>query len=181
MADHNDDLDEDEQALLAWLRDGATGEGDVDDIPAVFGDSSTPTQDLEEELRSLGLNYLERQAIRHPRRSRGNSERYKRTNLIRFGWYIDQIVDWTDNSVSRGQVIAAWVALSKGDIDVARRWWEAGIDPCKLSAARELMEEGLHPRDLAICINSKTIAEHLKSGSSIKWCLNALRWHRPTG
>lgn len=172
---------DDERALLArWQKDAqeeASGRDEIDDV-----------------LRGMGLNHKERQALRHrgtrrggrngqPRPGRGRADRVPHQDRIvkRFAWYIEQRVsDWSGLGITPADAAASWAKLTNYKLEVAQRWWDAGINPAALDQIVELMTHGLQPADLARRVQRHTIAQHLARGSSVQWCLMAAGWTKPT-
>lgn len=70
------------------------------------------------------------------------------------------------------RVAEHWAELVDGDLDRARSWWAAGINPLDQSVA-ELMEARVRPEDLAVQVDGRTLLEHFRSGErdkSGRWC-----------
>lgn len=175
--------DDEDRALLAWLQ-GDRSPQDTNDqdtaLRALLPAEQKHSEDVDSQLRALGLNYRERDAVRRPHRSGRASNRYKQQDTIRkqFAYWIDQHVQWSETDLHQNQVVATWVALTNYDLELAQRWWAAGVNPAHLEQISELMNHGLRPQDLASRIGGKTILDHLRAGSTVKWCVMAADWHR---
>lgn len=74
-----------------------------------------------------------------------------------------------------------WAELTDYDLELAQRWWNAGVDPLHTGQVQELIWQGLNPSDLAVIIRGRSILEHLQSGTSVTWCINAIRLGRRAG
>lgn len=175
--------EEEDQALLAWFQLGRRSDSDQDHALGLNGFlldvAACPATDLDTELRSFGLSPNERRKFLRPiRSSPPDRNRHKATLLKQFRWWIDQRVDWSKTDLHPDQVVGTWASLTKHDVDLAKSWWEAGIDPLDLEQITDLSKLGLHPRDLVVTIGGRRILEHLRRGSSVKWCVNALNWNR---
>ncbi|MGW3618539.1 hypothetical protein [Micromonospora arida] len=136
--------------------------------------------DLESGLRALGLNRREREDWRRhgaspkPR----SSDRDRATALKRIRYYIDEQVDWTKTSANRIEVLATWAVLSNYDVDKVKEWFSKGVDPLSFAEVFELGKNDFRPQDLFTEISGKTVAQHLREGSSAQWCLHALHFAR---
>jgi hypothetical protein len=175
--------EDDDRALLAWLQAGRRSDGDQDalDLKDLLLDAGErPAADLDSELRDFGLSANERRTVLRPiRRSRQDSSRHKTTVLKQFRWWIDKRgVDWSKTDLHPDWVVGTWVSLTNYDLDLAKSWWDAGIDPLDLKRIADLSEHGLRPRDLVITIDGRTILEQLRRGSSVEWCIQAAKWAR---
>lgn len=181
MPGYSDALNPEEKALLEeWLAD--TGATDVvpGDLRGEIKDLAERRQiEVDEVLRSLQYNYKERDRIKHgepaPRKS---WTQYRPVILKQFIFYIEQRVDLRDTSLSKQGVAATWVDLTMGRIDVAQRWWNAGLSPLALDVLVALMDQGLSPEDLSVRIGQRTIIELIDRGTSVAWCKQALGWAR---
>lgn len=164
-------LDDGERALLVrWQQE-------------MRGDLSEPDE-TDHVLRVMGLSPNQRQEVR---RSRGRSDgtrsghsgriRYQDQTLKRFEWYIQRRVpSWNDVPFTPAEVAATWAKLTEYKLELAQRWWDAGLDPLAVEHIADLVGEGLAPADLATRVGNRTIAEHLSRGCSVKWCLMAAGW-----
>ena len=176
-----EDEDREDRAVLAWLQGGQkVNDGHAQDpmLTAFLRErSESPTVDLDSELRDFGLSRDERdEALRPKRRLRPGDSRYKGTVVKQFRWWIDQRVDWSKTELNPDYVTAMWTNLAKCDLDLAKSWWNAGIDPLNLEQITNLARHNFHPRDIVIRINGRTILEHLGRGASIEWCVHAKNW-----
>jgi hypothetical protein len=173
-----------DEALLAWLRDGRQ-ENDEQDLDAGLlallqqGVEDAAT-DLDSELREFGLSPSERRKVlRQANRVPRDTSRYRTTVFRQFRWWIDKRIDWSTTDLGRDYVAATWMSLTKNNLDLAKGWWDAGINPLDLEQITALSEHGIHPRDLVVRIGKRTILEHVRRGTSVEWCVNALNWtHR---
>lgn len=139
-----------------------------------------PSIDVDSELRDFGLSPSERRKILRPtNRSPHDSSRYKTTIFRQFCWWIDQRVDWSKTELSSAYVAAVWMSLTNHNLDLAKKWWEAGIDPLDLEQIAALSKHGIHPRDLVVRIGRRIILEHLCGGTPVEWCVSSMNWtHR---
>lgn len=176
-AEHED------EKLLAWLRDGrqASNEQDVDaallDFLREGIEEAAP--DLDSELRAFGFSSSERRKLlRQANTAPRDTSRYRGIVFKQFCWWIDRRVDWSKTDLGRYYVAATWMSLTKHDLDLAKSWWDAGIDPLDLELITTLSEQGIFPRDLVVRVGKRTILEHLHSGTPVEWCVNALNWTR---
>ena len=112
--------------------------------------------------------------------TRRHTDRDKALAAKRIGYYIDAQVDWNETDLHRSEVVAAWAALARHNVDVANRWWPQGVHPLRIREITELIGQGLEPADLFELINGKMILRHLDEGTSLAWCTHALRWNRRT-
>ena len=127
------------------------------------------------ELRTRLFGYRRRSMP--TRRNRGN-ERHRATILKQFHYWIDQRVDRGHAMRAPADLVRVWAELTDYDLELAKRWWNAGVYPLGTGQVRELIWHGLNPGDLAVVIQGQTILEHLQSGTSVTWCINAIRWGR---
>lgn len=105
---------------------------------------------------------------------------YQEVIIKQFAWHIEKRVqNWDEAAVAPTDAAATWAKLTNYRLDVAQRWWDAGISPTALAQVVELITEGLNPADLALRVQGRTIAEHLARGSSVRWCLMAAGWAKP--
>ncbi|MBN9795637.1 hypothetical protein DMP17_44790 [Pseudonocardia sp. TMWB2A] len=166
------DRPEDDVDLLGFLR--GTGQ-EASPEP----DSDSP--DSEAGLRSLGLNYKERDAmLRPPTSRRPLSDQSRRVQIKRFEWHLSQRVNWsTTEHDAAAYLVGAWVDLSNADLDLALSWWDAGADPARPDVVSQLLEVGFRPGDLSRPIGRRSVAEELRRGSTVEYCLIAIKWQRP--
>ncbi|GHJ12158.1 hypothetical protein [Micromonospora sp. AKA38] len=136
--------------------------------------------DLESGLRALGLNRRERERWRRrgndPRPRNGDRDRA--IAVKRIDHHIGELVDWTTAGASRAEVVAAWAHLSNHDVDRVKKWLDKGVDPLRFAEVMRLVDNGLRTDDLFAEVHGKTIAQHLRDGSSVEWCLHALYFKR---
>ena len=174
--------DDEDRALLAWLRDGARSNDEQDqdaELRAFLqAGAESPTTDLDSELRDFGLSASDRRKIlQSGSRTAQDSSRYKTITFKRFRWWIDKHVDWSKTEWNPDYVVAVWLSLTGHNLELAKSWWGAGINPLDLEQIAALAKHDLRPRDLAIRIGQRTIYEHIRRGTSVEWCVNALNWN----
>lgn len=172
--------DEDDRALLAWLRQGVQEE-------------SPGRDEIDELLRGMGLNHNERRALRHHHSSKARSHDHGRRRragtdqvpyqdriIKQFAWYIKELVpEPTGVNVSAMDAAATWAKLTNYKLDTARQWWDAGLHPLALDQIVDLLANDFEPQDLLRRVRGRTIAEHLGAGTSVTWCVMAARWTKP--
>jgi hypothetical protein len=80
-----DDKEQD-RALLAYLRgcEAANATGEVD----AAADTPVPGDKVDQFLRAMGYNRIEREEMRRRRPQRTSEDRYRATTLKRFAYYI---------------------------------------------------------------------------------------------
>jgi hypothetical protein len=129
-------------AYLKGLKPAAAGaEPDRQDLPRLPGD------DVGAFLRAMGYNRVERERLRqghpHPR----NEEKYRAVTIKRFRHYLtERMPERPAEEVA--QLAEAWVALTKYDLDLAQRWWTAGVDPGNPGQFASAITAGLRIEDL---------------------------------
>ncbi|GLZ01617.1 hypothetical protein [Actinoplanes sp. NBRC 103695] len=132
--------------------------------------------ELEEGLRSLGLNRREREQWRG-RRNAPRPRRDDKTYAVkRLRFYLDERVNWNETTANRDEVAAAWARLCDYNVEKTLQWWKLGVDPLDVDTLTRLVGEGFHPADLFVEIRGKTVSQYLKDGNSMEWCLLALDW-----
>jgi hypothetical protein len=169
-----DDKEQD-RALLAYLRgcESANATGEVD----AAADTPVPGDEVDQFLRAMGYNRIEREEMRRRRPQRTSEDRYRATTLKRFAYYIRRwLPDLTPDRAA--ELANEWASVTSYDVDLAQRWWNSGVSPNDPSDLAHAIMGGLQIQDLAEVVNGKTIAEHLQAGSSPTWCLRALHWQR---
>ncbi|MFD0662532.1 hypothetical protein [Thermocatellispora tengchongensis] len=50
--------------------------------------------------------------------------------------------------------------------------------PLHADHVKAFLAQGLHPSELNARVYGKTIAEHLRDGQPMDWCIEAIRWHK---
>jgi hypothetical protein len=181
-----DGEEEELRRLREWLqRPGDEGDAAAEDYDALaqaWVSERRVQQDDEdvEMLRALGVNRRERDRLRHKRNAPmpSNKDRDRQNAVKRIAHYIDEIVDWNETTIDRSHVYAAWAGLSDYNVDQCNAWFRRGVDPLHYAEVRVLVMEGLSPTDLLTEVNGKTILQHLREGTSMRYCLMALDWHR---
>lgn len=170
-----DEKDQD-QAVLAFLKGlGAAGAFEKQDALTM----PQPSDDnVDGFLRAMGYNRIERERLRRGQPRRRNEDRHRAITVKRFKFHIAQkLTDRTTEEVA--ELATAWVNLMNFNLDVAQRWWDAGVDPGKPGQLAKAIEEGLRVEDLGeVVTGGRTIAEYLQAGYSPAWCLGALHWRR---
>lgn len=168
--------EEQDKAVLVWLAGDQSAEiGEKHDNPA----TPQPADDqVDEGLRALGCNYYERQRLRQKQSRPRNRDKDRATTVKRFRHYIiEKVPGRTDTEIT--ELVATWVAFTDHNLDLAQRWWGAGIDAGKPDQLVNAIEAGFSLKDLVQVVHGRTIAEHLQAGYSIAWCMGALHWQRP--
>jgi len=168
--------EEQDKALLAWFTDSQAAETREDqDTPTA---PQLPGDHVDAGLRSLGYNYYERERLRRGQPRPRNEAKYRTATAKRFRYYItEKVPGRTDAQIA--ELVAAWVELTDYNLDLAQRWWAAGINPGKPDQLASAVEAGFTPQELGRVVQGRTLAEHLQAGCSIDWCMGALRWQRP--
>jgi hypothetical protein len=161
---------EQDRALLAML----TG-----NRPAASNDESWPKSthdDIDTVLRAMGYGRPQRERLRYSRRPgpAGNT-RHQAVTLKRFAFYIRQQLPGLQDEEA-AHLAGRWCGFTKYDLELAQRWWASGINPADTDQLVKFAEAGLDVSVLAQVVCGRTIAEHLKAGSSVDWCLSAIRW-----
>ncbi|MEU8253244.1 hypothetical protein AB0C06_03110 [Micromonospora inaquosa] len=132
----------------------------------------------ESAMRALGYNRVERERWRQnksvPKPRSGDRDRA--IAVKRIDHYIGTRVNWTSTSLNRAEVVAAWANLSNHDVDRVKAWLDKGVDPLRFAEVIKLLDNGLRPDDIFTEVHGKTIAQHLRDGSSVEWCLHALHF-----
>jgi hypothetical protein len=164
-----------DQRIMAYLTGQAAP--DVDNQLEVRVTARSDRQDIDDALRHWGYNRIERERLRRgtPRpRNRGD---YRAVTVKRFAYYIGKLLPERPPEEVNG-LAATWAALSEYNVDRAQRWWSNGVDPAQPGQFADAIAAGLEPSDLGEVIHNRTIAEHLRAGNSLAWCVDALRWMR---
>lgn len=170
-----DEKDQD-LAVLAFLKGlgcaGASEERDAPTMPQPTGNG------VDAFLRAMGYNRIERERLRRGQPRPRNEDRHRATTVKRFKYHIAQaLTDRTTEEVA--ELATAWVSLTDYNLDLAQRWWQAGVDPGTPGQFAKAIEDGLRVEDLGeVVAGGQTIAEHLQAGNSLVWCLGALHWKR---
>lgn len=169
-----DEKDQD-LAVLAYLKgrkpaDGGEEQG-AQGIPRLPGD------DVGAFLRAMGYNRIEREQLRRGQPRPRNEEKYRAVTIKRFRHYLaERMPERPAEEVA--ELAEAWVALTKYDVDLARRWWTAGVDPGNPRQLVSAITAGFRIEDLGEVVKGRTIAEHLQAGNPLAWCVLALDWKR---
>jgi hypothetical protein len=181
MSDHGDALDPDEKAMLeAWLAEsGATDVVPGDLRGEIANLAERRRVEVDEALRALGYDYKDRDRIRRGKSvPRPKNARYRDVNRKRYEFYISQIVDWDTTSLSKEYVTATWFSLTGENLELAQRWWNAGMNPLALEQIAALVEQGWSPADLAARVKDRSVVYWLNRGATVEWCVLALGWSR---
>lgn len=180
--------EDEDQALLAWLREGTRSndkqDQDTEFMALLQAGVENTIMDLDSELRDFGFSPTDRRKIlQSASRTVQDSSRYSAITFKRFRWWIDKHVDWSKTEWNPDYVVAVWLSLTNHNLDLAKSWWDAGINPLGLEQIIAIAEHGLRPQDLAVRIGQRTILEHIQRGTAVEWCVNALNWNhrRNTG
>lgn len=132
-----------------------------------------PRDDIDVTLRALGYNRREREQLRRGKPRSRNNAGYHDTTRKRFKYYIaQQLPDLTDTALDR--LATMWTTLTSYDLDLAQRWWASGIDPGNPAQLADAIKAGLQVEHLKIMVQGRTIAEHLRAGNSVRWCMGAI-------
>ena len=168
--------EEQDIAVLAWLTGSQRAEtGEDVNAPAA---RQPPDDHVDAGLRALGLNYHERHRLRRGQPRPENTEKYRDITAKRFRHYIvEKLPGRPDGEIS--ELVAAWVRLTESNLDLAQRWWAAGLDPGKPDQLVSAIKAGFDIKDLGQVVHGRTIAEYLQAGYPIDWCMGALHWQRP--
>jgi hypothetical protein len=167
-------------AVLAFLK--GLGSADAGDE---LGGPGTPqlSDDVDAFLRAMGYNRIEREQLRRrrprpPRPRSKNKEKDRAIAVERFRYYIEERLPGRPPE-EIAELAQAWAGLTRYDLDLAQRWWRAGVDPGSPDQLVDALTEGLQVEHLGEVVGGKTIAEHLQAGNSPTWCSRALGWERP--
>lgn len=101
----------------------------------------------------------------------------------RFRSEIDQAIDKRFARLTHGEfetIVDAWITATQSDLNLACRWWRAGVSPLNRQIT-ELVNEGLEPENLSTRVQGRTVLQHLAKGAPPKWCVSALHWQRQHG
>lgn len=163
-----------DQALLAFLRgSGPTDAGEDPGTPAMA--VAPDDDDVDALLRAMGYNRYERERLRRGRPRLVDGQKYRAVTVKRFIHYLAQRLP-TRPVEDIAELAQAWARLTSDDLDLAQRWWDAGVDPGNPGQLASAIRQGFRVQDLAEVVQGRTIAEHLQAGNSIAWCLAALHW-----
>jgi len=168
LTEERDADDQELQRLREWLHLGVSGSESEPDLITLEGES--PDSDLDAGLRQLGFNRPEREELRRgPRPLKRN---YDNVNLKR---YIRERASDSASELDIGQLALEWAELTGYDVDLAKRFWDAGFDPVDLGQFAAFIKEGFGLRELEEAeVQGKTVAQHLREKQSVRWCINAL-------
>lgn len=164
-----------DQAILAYLR-GQSPVGAPQDqgTPA----APQPRRDgVDDFLRGMGYSPTQREQLRRGQRRPRNDAKHQTVTVKRFEYHIKQRLPARTEGDIAG-LVAAWVGLTNHDLDLAQRWWDAGVNPDNPGDLVKAIEGGLRIQDLGEVVKDRSIAEHLQAGNSLDWCLIALDWER---
>jgi hypothetical protein len=169
--------EEKDKAVLAMLRGGRSTSGE--DPETVVSSDLAHDRAVETGLRAMGYNRIEREKLRRgrpPGRPRPTNEaKYRNINAKRFRYYLEKrLPNRTGGELA--QLVAEWVEVTDCDLALAKRWWDADVDPENPGQLAEAIVGGFQMQDLARIVKGKTIAEYLQGGCSVTSCLRALRW-----
>jgi hypothetical protein len=174
--------DEDVTGLLAqWKQEMASGQDHIEDVALLDEwrrDAADTTDRTHAEVREVfGDRALARPSrARRPHGGEGRRLDPSQRRLMRRAVFFIDVRDripvavLDDEQVRR--VAEHWAELVDGDLDRARSWWAAGINPLDQSVA-ELIEARVQPEDLAVQVDGRTLLEHFRSGErdkSGRWC-----------
>lgn len=164
-----------DQAILAFLKGlGAAedGSGRDDSAPAA---SQSLSDDVDEFLRVMGYNRHERENLRRKPSRPVDDAKYPDVTIKRFKHYIAELLP--DRSADEiAELAQAWVSLTHYNLNLAQRWWAAGVNPGSPDQLVNAINAGLQVEDLARVIGRLTVAEHLQAGNSLRWIMAALGW-----
>jgi hypothetical protein len=149
--------------LQAWLLRAAEPSADAE---------------LDAGLRSLGLNYKERDALRRGPTRPFDRERFKQVILKQFRFHVDRRTGGRLPAEDAARLAAAWAILTDHDLDLAQRLWDTGFDPAAPKIFNAFLEAGLDVADLDVMVGGKTVATHLREGQPLRWCIEAILWSR---
>jgi hypothetical protein len=129
--------------------------------------------DVEAFLRTMGYNRPERERIRRgPSRPR-NDAKYRDAAPKRYAFYLSQsLPGLTSGEITR--LARAWVMLTDYNLDLAQRWWATGIDPGHPEHLADAIEAGLELEHLGFDLDGRSVAEHLRAGSPLRWILGVM-------
>lgn len=168
-------MEQGDQRIMAYLTGHTTPDADEDLEGGV-----TPRSDrqaIDDALRQWGYNRIERERLRRGTPRPGNRGDYREVTVKRFAYYIGKLSpERPPEEVNK--LAATWAALSEYNVDRAQRWWSNGVDPVQPGQFADAIAAGLEPSDLGEVVHDRTIAEHLRAGNSLAWCMDALRWRR---
>ena len=169
-----DERDQD-RSVLAFLKGySSPAVGEDDHAPAV---PERLGNDVDEFLRAMGYNRIERERLRRGQSRPRNEDKYRTATRKRFVHYIAKRLP--DRPAEEVAALAeAWVALTKYDLDLAQRWWGGGVDPRTPGQLTNAIAAGFRVEDLGAVVHNRTIAEHLQAGNSLRWCMLALDMSR---
>lgn len=163
-------------ALLAFLKGLDTVDASEErDTPT----TTAPSNDsVDAFLRAMGYNRVERERLRRGKPQPSSEEKYRATTVKRFEYHIGRRLTGRTTE-TQAELARAWAGLTNYNLDLAQRWWDAGIDPGSPRELAKAIEAGLQVEDLGeVIAGARTIAEHLQAGNSLAWCLGALHWKR---
>ena len=139
--------------------------------------ATSPRSELDEGLRQWGFNRPEREEIRWgPRSPRRN---YDDVNFKRFKHYIRGMVRKEASDLDVAGLALEWAELTGYNVDLARRFWDAGFDVVDPGRFAAFISEGFGLHELEEAeVQGKTVAQHLHEKQSVRWCINALHFSR---
>ena len=168
-------MNEEDQILLAWLRGSRSTASDKEEgspTPA-----RVPGDDVEEFLRGMGYNRPQREQLRRGQPRPRNDAKYRAITIKRYEHYLRlQLPQEAVDNIA--QLAAAWAGLTNYNLELAQRWWDAGVKPDNPGDLAKAIEGGLQIQNLGEVVHGRTIAQHLQAGNSLDWCLIALDWTR---
>ena len=165
-----EDQDQD-RALLAFLLGDPLAEADRDREAPVM--PQRIRDDLDDFLRHMGYSPAQREGMRRGTPRLRDEKKHQATNAKRFKWHLDRLLPDRPPEEIAG-LVRAWVAVTNYDLDLAQRWWAAGIDPASPDRLTEAIVSGFRVEDLSKVVHGRTVAEHLQVGNSLRWCMLAL-------
>lgn len=150
---------------------------DACEHPGTVAMPQLPVDDVDAFLRAMGYNRIEREKIRRGQPRPRDERKYRTATVKRFRYYITgRLPNYPEAEIE--ELTEAWVLLTSYDLDLAQRWWAAGVDLAHPEQLADAINQGLRVQDLEEVVQGRTIAEHLQTGNSPTWCLSALYWKR---
>ena len=146
---------------------------DVTDHDTATTAQPSADDDVEAFLRAMGYNRPERERIRRGPSQPRNDAKYRDTAPKRYAFYLSQsLPGLASDEITR--LAKAWVVLTDHNLDLAQRWWAAGIDPSHPEHLADAIAAGLELEHLGLDLDGRSVAEHLQAGSPLRWILGAI-------
>ena len=113
----------------------------------------------------MGYSPAQRERMRRGTVRLRDEKKHQAINAKRFKWYLGRLLPNRPSGEIAG-LARAWAAVTNYDLDLAQRWWAAGIDPASPDQLTEAVVCGFRVEDLSKVVHGRTVPPSISKGAT---------------